>query len=126
MFVSLVSILQYALLVSMEILLQERLLEHRHIRCVRLLIETTRNDDKLLGDYWEYIFNALSEVAKLVQFFELIARVNRVETTTRRQITEDIKSNMNNYDTANGKLKESKVIILLKIVLIHQKILDSE
>ena len=110
----------------MEILLQERLLEHRHIRCVRLLIETTRNDDKLLGDYWEYIFNALSEVAKLVQFFELIARVNRVETTTRRQITEDIKSNMNNYDTANGKLKESKVIILLKIVLIHQKILDSE
>ena len=69
----------------MEILLQKTLLEHRHIRCVHFLIETARDNNELLGDSWECIFKALSEVARLVQFFELTARVNRVETKTRRR-----------------------------------------
>ena len=83
-----------------------RLLEHRHIRCVHLLLETARDDGELLGDSWEYIFKALSEVARLRQVFELTARVNRAETTTRRQITEDMKRNKADYDTANDELEE--------------------
>ena len=90
----------------MKILLQEALLEHRHILWIHLLFESARDDDELIGDSWEYLLKALSEIARLIQFFELTARVNRVETTIRRQIIVDVKGNMANYDTVNDKLKE--------------------
>jgi len=56
-----------------------RLLEHRHIRCVQTLLELARDDGELLGSSWEYIFKALSEVARLNQVHELTFKASRVE-----------------------------------------------
>ena len=42
-----------------------RLLEARHVRCVRTLLELGRDDAELLGDDWEHVFRCLSEVARL-------------------------------------------------------------
>jgi SEC7 domain proteins len=47
-----------------------RLLEHRHIRCVQTLLELGRDDGETLGPSWEYVFKALSEVARLNQVYE--------------------------------------------------------
>jgi brefeldin A-inhibited guanine nucleotide-exchange protein len=56
-----------------------RLLEHRHIRCVQTLLEVARDDGELLGDSWEYVFKALSEVARLNQVYEATAKATRAE-----------------------------------------------
>lgn len=58
-----------------------RLLEHRHIRCVQTLLEVARDDGELLGNSWEYIFKALSEVARLNQVFEATSRASRVSAS---------------------------------------------
>lgn len=47
-----------------------RLLEHRHVRCVQVLLELSRDDGELLGPSWEYVFKALSEIARLNQVYE--------------------------------------------------------
>jgi len=56
-----------------------RLLEHRHIRCVQTLLEVARDDGELLGSSWEYVFKALSEIARLNQVHEAAAKAFRVE-----------------------------------------------
>ncbi len=56
-----------------------RLLEHRHIRCVQTLLEVARDDGELLGSSWEYVFKALSEVARLNQVHEAAAKATRAE-----------------------------------------------
>ncbi len=62
-----------------------RLLEHRHIRCVQTLLEIGRDDGELLGNSWEYIFKALSEVARLNHVYEATARATRVEAEARER-----------------------------------------
>ena len=54
-----------------------RLLEHRHIRCVQTLLEIARDDGELLGSSWEYVFKALSEVARLNRLHEAMVKANR-------------------------------------------------
>jgi brefeldin A-inhibited guanine nucleotide-exchange protein len=58
-----------------------RLLEHRHVRCVQTLLEIARDDGELLGSSWEYVFKALSEVARLNRLHEAMAKANRAHAT---------------------------------------------
>jgi len=59
-----------------------RLLEHRHIRCVQTLLELGRDDGELLGPSWEYIFKALSEVARLNHVYEEGVKFIRAEAAS--------------------------------------------
>mmetsp|Transcript_4893 Transcript_4893/g.9331 ORF Transcript_4893/g.9331 Transcript_4893/m.9331 type:complete len:2158 (+) Transcript_4893:121-6594(+) len=74
-----------------------RLLEHRHIRCVQTLLELGRDDGEILGPSWEYVFKALSEVARLNQVYEegakfirtgkiLGSRKNGIDSGTKSQL----------------------------------------
>jgi hypothetical protein len=56
-----------------------RLLEHRHVRCIQTLLEMAHDDGELLGSSWEYVFKALSEVARLKQVYEATAKATRAE-----------------------------------------------
>ena len=64
-----------------------RLMEYRHVRCVQTLLRLGRDDGELLGPTWEHIFRALSEVARLRNLFEYMARNDRAAATAaeRRQ-----------------------------------------
>jgi brefeldin A-inhibited guanine nucleotide-exchange protein len=68
-----------------------RLLEHRHVRCVQMLLELSRDDGELLGPSWEYIFKALSEIARLNQVYEDGAKFVRDQAAAseRRQKREE-------------------------------------
>jgi len=73
-----------------------RLLEHRHIRCVQTMLELGRDDGELLSDSWEYVFKALSEVARLNSVYEVSARHVRAEAAAharrRRRIIAEQKA----------------------------------
>ena len=60
-----------------------RMLEHRHIRCVQTLLELGRDYGEYLGSSWEYIFKALSEVARLNHVYEEGAKFARAELAAR-------------------------------------------
>lgn len=68
-----------------------RLLEHRHIRCVQMLLELSRDYGEMLGPSWEYIFKALSETSRLNQVYEDGAKFARAEaeSNARRQKREE-------------------------------------
>ena len=53
------------------------LLEHRHIRCIQSLLTLGRDDGELLGNTWEHVFRALSEINRFHQVFHLMARNDR-------------------------------------------------
>ena len=53
------------------------LLEHRHVRCVQSLLTLGRDDGELLGNTWEQVFRALSEINRFHQVFHSMARVDR-------------------------------------------------
>jgi len=93
-----------------------RLLEHRHIRCVQALLELGRDDGELLGPSWEYMFKALSEVARLNQVYEAgakyaraelaaKARQKRREDTATRRAAEFIKRG-DSFDDNNDEVDE--------------------
>lgn len=64
-----------------------RLMEHRHLRCVQTLLKLGRDDGELLGSAWERVFRALSEVHRLHQLLNFMARNDRAaaEAVERRQ-----------------------------------------
>ena len=68
-----------------------RLMEYRHVRCVQTLLRLGRDDGELLGNTWEHIFRALSEVARLRNLFEYMARNDRAAAAAaeRRQKRQD-------------------------------------
>jgi len=53
------------------------LLEPRHVRCVQTLLALGRDDGELLGNTWEHVFKALSEVHRFHELFQLMARNDR-------------------------------------------------
>lgn len=64
-------------LVSFSQLGTGRLLEHRHIRCIQSLLSLGRDDGELLGNTWEHVFKALSEIHRFHEVFQLMARNDR-------------------------------------------------
>mmetsp|Transcript_26007 Transcript_26007/g.47138 ORF Transcript_26007/g.47138 Transcript_26007/m.47138 type:complete len:2256 (-) Transcript_26007:305-7072(-) len=72
-------------LLSFSLLGTGRLMEYRHIRCVQALLKLGRDDGELLGSGWEHIFKALSEINRLHQVFQLMARNDRAAATRQRR-----------------------------------------
>lgn len=62
-----------------------RLLADRHVQCVQFLLRLGKDDGELLGVSWEHIFRALSEVTRLHQVWERMARNERVEKAQRHK-----------------------------------------
>jgi len=60
-----------------------RLLEDRHIQCLQSLLRLGSDDGELLGVTWEHIFRALSEIHRLHQVWEGMARSERAARTQR-------------------------------------------
>jgi hypothetical protein len=78
-------------LVSFSQLGTGRLLEHRHVRCIQSLLSLGRDDGELLGNTWEHIFKALSEIHRFHEVFQLMARNDRAAAAAverRRQRVE--------------------------------------
>ena len=61
------------------------LLADRHVQCVQLLIRLGRDDGELLGVTWEHIFRALTEIYRLHQVWEGMARSERKEVKARER-----------------------------------------
>jgi hypothetical protein len=72
-------------LLSFSLLGTGRLMEYRHIRCVQALLKLGRDDGELLGSGWEHIFKALSEINRLHQVFQLMARNDRVAAARQQR-----------------------------------------
>jgi Sec7-like guanine-nucleotide exchange factor len=53
------------------------LLEPRHVRCIQTMLTLARSDGELLGDSWEHVFRALSEINRFHNLFQLLARNDR-------------------------------------------------
>lgn len=62
-----------------------RLLDDRHIQCLQSLLRLGKDDGELLGVTWEHIFRALSEVSRLHQVWEGMARNERRESKAREK-----------------------------------------
>ena len=62
-----------------------RLMEYRHVRCVQTLLRLGRDDGELLGNVWEHVFRGLSEVARLRQLFERMARNDRAAAAAAKR-----------------------------------------
>ena len=58
-----------------------RLLDTRNIRCVQALLRVAREDGELLGDTWEYVFKALTEITRLRQVYDELSRQERGRTS---------------------------------------------
>lgn len=56
-----------------------RLLADRHIQCVQSLLRLGRDDGELLGVTWEHIFRAMTEIYRLHEVWEGMARNERKE-----------------------------------------------
>jgi brefeldin A-inhibited guanine nucleotide-exchange protein len=54
------------------------LLEPRHVRCVQTLLALGKDDGELLGNTWEHVFKAFSEIHRFHELFQLMARNDRV------------------------------------------------
>uniref|UniRef100_A0A7S1YBP5 SEC7 domain-containing protein n=1 Tax=Grammatophora oceanica TaxID=210454 RepID=A0A7S1YBP5_9STRA len=68
------------------------MLEPRHVRCIQTLLQLGREDGELLGNTWEHVFKALSEVNRFHELFQLMARNDRVAAAAaerRRQRAEE-------------------------------------
>ncbi len=61
------------------------LLADRHIQCVQSLLVLGRDDGELLGVTWEHIFRALTEIYRLHQVWEGMARNERKEIRARER-----------------------------------------
>jgi len=53
------------------------LLEPRHVRCIQTLMSLAKDDGELLGNSWQHVFRALSEINRFHQLFHLMARNDR-------------------------------------------------
>lgn len=66
-------------LLNFSLLGTGRLIEHRHVRCVQILLALGRDDGELLGNGWEHIFLAISEIARLRKLSEFLSKNKRRE-----------------------------------------------
>jgi hypothetical protein len=60
-----------------------RLLDIRNVRCVQALLRLAREDGELLGNTWEFVFKALTEITRLRQVFDEISRHERGSSSRR-------------------------------------------
>jgi brefeldin A-inhibited guanine nucleotide-exchange protein len=72
-------------LYNFTLLGSSHLLSNRHIDCVRALLRLGRDDGELLGVTWEHIFRALTDIYRLHQVFEGMARNERKESKARER-----------------------------------------
>jgi len=61
------------------------LLADRHVQCVQSLLRLGRDDGELLGVTWEHIFRALTEIYRLHQVWEGMARNERKEIKAKER-----------------------------------------
>jgi len=52
-------------------------LEPRHVRCIQTLLSLGKDDGEMLGNTWEHVFKALSEIHRFHELFQLMARNDR-------------------------------------------------
>lgn len=62
-----------------------RLLADRHIQCVQFLLRLGEADGELMGGAWEHVFRALSEISRLHQVWESMARTERRELKAKEK-----------------------------------------
>jgi len=72
-------------LYNFTLLGSSHLLSDRHIQCVQSLLRLGRDDGELLGVSWEHIFRALTEIYRLHQVWEGMARNERKEIKARER-----------------------------------------
>mmetsp|Transcript_3373 Transcript_3373/g.6295 ORF Transcript_3373/g.6295 Transcript_3373/m.6295 type:complete len:2294 (-) Transcript_3373:61-6942(-) len=72
-------------LYNFTLLGSSHLLADRHIQCVQSLLRLGRDDSELLGVTWEHIFRALTEIYRLHQVWEGMARNERKEIKARER-----------------------------------------
>jgi len=72
-------------LYNFTLLGSSHLLANRHIDCVRALLRLGRDDGELLGVTWEHIFRALTDIYRLHQVWEGMARNERKESKDRER-----------------------------------------
>lgn len=53
------------------------LMQYKHVRCIQALLTLAQEDGELLGESWEYVFRAFSELSRLTQVYETSARSGR-------------------------------------------------
>jgi brefeldin A-inhibited guanine nucleotide-exchange protein len=74
------------------------LLEPRHVRCIQTMLSLAREDGELLGNSWEDVFKALSEINRFHELFHSMARSDRAAAAAtsrrRRQLEEKEKKRL--------------------------------
>ncbi len=74
-------------LYNFTLLGSSHLLADRHIQCVHALLRLGRDDGELLDVTWEHIFRALTDIYRLHQVWEGMARNERKEVKGRDRVT---------------------------------------
>ena len=80
-------------LYNFTLLGSSHLLADRHIHCVRALLRLGRDDGELLGVTWEHIFRALTDIYRLHQVWEGMARNERKESKARERAAKKAERN---------------------------------
>jgi Sec7-like guanine-nucleotide exchange factor len=80
-------------LYNFTLLGSSHLLADRHIHCVRALLRLGMDDGELLGVTWEHIFRALTDIYRLHQVWEGMARNERKESKARERAVKKAQRN---------------------------------
>lgn len=89
-------------LYNFTLLGSSHLLADRHIQCVLALLRLGRDDGELLDVTWEHIFRALTDIYRLHQVWEGMARNERKEVKGRTRAARKAEKEMTN-STDDGK-----------------------
>ena len=124
-------------LYNFTLLGSSHLLADRHIQCVHALLRLGRDDGELLDVTWEHIFRALTDIYRLHQVWEGMARNNRKEVKGRNRAVKraekeltnssdyDSDSSSDTSDYNNVRLEEEmdkRMIIEANAIFIHDTI----
>ncbi|KAL3807779.1 hypothetical protein ACHAXA_000332 [Cyclostephanos tholiformis] len=90
-------------LYNFTLLGSSHLLADRHIHCVRALLRLARDDGELLGVTWEHIFRALTDIYRLHQVWEGMARNERKESKARERAAKKTERNSSEGNTADDE-----------------------
>ena len=96
-------------LANFSLLGSGKLMEHRHVRCVQALLRLGQEDGELLGDTWEHVFRALSEVYRLNQVYEVLVRNERIRIERERQIEDELLSG-ETFDTDDEETDDDSTV----------------
>ncbi|KAL3756746.1 hypothetical protein ACHAWU_003496 [Discostella pseudostelligera] len=89
-------------LYNFTLLGSSHLLADRHIQCVLALLRLGRDDGELLDVTWEHIFRALTDIYRLHQVWEGMARNERKEVKGRKRAARKAEKELTN-STDDGK-----------------------